>query len=450
MNEFYKPNVEPNQEPNQESNVEPNHELAVDTTPLSESDEIQETEPEYETYENAAQAEPVIQPVQESTKSNGKWRKAVALVLVGSLTGGFSIGAGSEFVKAQFGGTGIYGPAYVESNENSLSGGTGNAQLTGFNNSDKDIVKIAEVVGPSVVAITSKVAYQDYFNNVSYSEGAGSGVIFKIDGQFAYILTNNHVVDSAEALIVELKKDVFANATLVGKDKSTDIAVIKVALKDVSADVSKSLKPAIFGNSDNIKVGETAVAIGNPLGYNNSVTVGVISAVDRELKSQNSLKLIQTDAAINPGNSGGALVNGQGEVIGINSVKISSEQVEGIGFAIPINSVKPLIEEILSKGYISRPYLGIYGADISKEAADLYEIPVGVLVRNVVEGSGSAKAGLKAGDIIISINDTRINSMTDISSVLAKLKVGESVKVKIVRDQSKNVTLNVILQDSNK
>lgn len=397
------------------------------------------------------QSEPVLETVKEQPqKKQHKWQKAVALVLIGSTAGGFSIGAGSEFVKAQFGGTGIYGPAYIESNEAALENTSGNAELTGFNNTDKDIVKIAESVGPSVVAITSKVAYQDYFNNVSYSEGAGSGVIFKIDAQYAYILTNNHVIEDAEALIVEIKKDVFANATLVGKDKSTDIAVIKVPLKELSAEVSKSLKPAVFGNSDNIKVGETAIAIGNPLGYNNSVTVGVISALDRELKSQNSLKLIQTDAAINPGNSGGALVNGQGEVIGINSIKIATAEVEGIGFAIPINAAKPLIEEILSKGYISRPYLGIYGADISKEAADLYEIPVGVLVRNVVEGSGAAKAGMKAGDIIISINDTRINAMTDISSSLAKLKVGDTVKVKVVRDQSKNITLSVKLTDSNK
>lgn len=390
-------------------------------------------------------------PVPQVKKvEKGKWKKAVALVLVGSTVGGFSAGAGSEFVRSQLGGTGIYGAPYVESNENELLNTANDQKLTGYNSTDKDVVKIAETVGPSVVAITSKVAYQDYFNNVSYSDGAGSGVIFKIDSQYAYILTNNHVIDGAEALVVELKKDTFANATLVGKDKSTDIAVIRVALKDVATDVVKNIKPAVFGNSDSIKVGETAVAIGNPLGYNNSVTVGVISALDRELKAQNSLKLIQTDAAINPGNSGGALVNGQGEVIGINSVKIANEEVEGIGFAIPINAIKPLIEEILSKGFISRPYLGIYGADISSEAAELYEIPVGVLVRNVVEESGAAKAGIKAGDIIISISDTRINSMTDISTALAKQKVGDSVKVKLVRDQSKNMTVTVKLQDSNK
>ena len=434
MNESFENNQETNQESNPETN--PNY---VDSLGAGSDDEP------IAVNETSAEA-----PSEKSSKKQNKWQKAVALVLIGSTAGGFSIGAGSEFVKSQLGGTGIYGPAYVESNESALENTSGNVALTGFNSSDKDIVKIAETVGPSVVAITSKVAYQDYFNNVSYSEGAGSGVIFKIDAQYAYVLTNNHVIEDAEALIVEIKKDVFANATLVGKDKSTDIAVIKVPLKDLNAEVSKSLKPAVFGNSDNIKVGETAIAIGNPLGYNNSVTVGVISALDRELKSQNSLKLIQTDAAINPGNSGGALVNGQGEVIGINSIKIATEEVEGIGFAIPINAAKPLIEEILTKGYISRPYLGIYGADISKEAADLYEIPVGVLIRNVVEGSGAAKAGMKPGDIIISINDTRINAMTDISSSLSKLKVGDTVKVKVVRDQSKNMTLTVKLTDSNK
>lgn len=392
------------------------------------------------------EATPVTQS-QAQRKPRAPWQRTLALVLIGSMTGGLSVGVGSELVKNQFGSTGVTGPAYYEAvSKDSES----TAALTGYNAIDKDIVSIAQSVGPSVVAITSKVAYQDYFNNVSYSEGAGSGVIFKIDSQYAYILTNNHVIDGAESLLVEIQKNEFINASIVGKDKSTDVAVIKVALKDMKAETSKTIKPAVFGNSDALKVGQTAVAIGNPLGYNNTVTVGVISALDRELKGQNSLKLIQTDAAINPGNSGGALVNGSGEVIGINSIKIANEEVEGIGFAIPINAIKPLIEEILTKGYISRPYLGIYGQDISSETAKAYEIPVGVLVRNVVDGSGAQQGGMKSGDIIISINDTRINSMNDISTTLAKLKVGESVKVKVVRNQSQNLTLTIKLQDSNK
>lgn len=411
---------------------------------LEEAEALQEPEPEPQPEHQ------VLESIPQTAKKKSNWRQITALVLIGSTVGGFSVGAGTEFMKAQFGGMGIYGPAYVQSNESMNPSSTSDQQLTGYNNGDKDIVNIADAVGPSVIAITSKVAYQDYFNNVSYSEGAGSGVIFKKDAEFIYILTNNHVIDNAEELVVEVKKNTFANATVVGKDRSTDVAIIKIAIKDMAADVAKALKPAVFGNSDALRVGETAIAIGNPLGYNNSVTVGVISALDRELKAQNSLKLIQTDAAINPGNSGGALVNGQGEVIGINSIKISNEQVEGIGFSIPINAIKPLIEEILSKGYISRPYLGIMGADISKEASELYEIPIGVMVRSVVEGSGAAKGGVKEGDIIISVNNTRINAMTDLSSVLVKLKIGETVKVKVVRDQSKNITLNVILQDSNK
>lgn len=385
----------------------------------------------------------------EHKKTKNGFKQALALVLIGSVTGGLSIGAGSELVKSQFGGTGIYGPAYTEVSNLQTDSTSSNVIETGFNNSDKDIVTIAESVGPSVVAITSKVAYQDYFNNVSYSEGAGSGVIFKVDSQFAYILTNYHVIEGAEELVVEITKDEFVNAVVVGKDKSTDIAIIKVTKKDMKSTTVSNIKPAVFGNSDVIKVGQTAIAIGNPLGYNNSVTVGVVSALDRELKGQNSLKLIQTDAAINPGNSGGALLNGNGEVIGINSVKIANEEVEGIGFAIPINSIKPLIEEILTKGFISRPYLGIYGQDISKETSEVYEIPVGVMVRSVVEGSGAMKGGLKAGDIIISINDTRVNSMTDLGVIIAKFKVGDTVKVKVVRNQSQNVTLTIKLQDSN-
>lgn len=412
-------------------------------------EELQSVEENHELKHDAIAppGQPEQMPDLSKSSKQKPWKRTLAFVLIGSMTGGLSIGAGSELVRNQLGEAGITGPAYYEAALNTNS--DGNAQLTGYNASDKDIVSIAQSVGPSVVAITSKVAYQDYFNNVSYSEGAGSGVIFKIDADYAYILTNNHVIDGAESLVVEIQKDEFIKATVVGKDKTTDVAVIKVALKDMKAETVKTVKPAVFGNSDALKVGQTAVAIGNPLGYNNTVTVGVISALDRELKGQNSLKLIQTDAAINPGNSGGALVNGNGEVIGINSIKIANEEVEGIGFAIPINAVKPLIEEILTKGYISRPYLGIYGQDISNETAKAYEIPVGVLVRNVVDGSGAQLGGMKAGDIIISINDTRINGMSDISTTLAKLKVGENVKVKVVRNQSQNVTLTIKLQDSN-
>lgn len=380
----------------------------------------------------------------KKASDNSMYKKTLSLVVIGAMIGGMSVGVGSELVKHQMGDSEMGAPYVVASPVDNTG------KPVAFNGSDKDITAIAEAVGPSVVSITSKVAYADFYNTVNYSEGAGSGIVFKSDSNYIYILTNNHVIESAEELIVQLRKDEFHKAEIVGKDKSTDLAVIKVSKKGLSDDVIKYVKVAVLGDSDQIRVGETAVAIGNPLGYSDTVTVGVISAIDRELKEQNSLNLLQTDAAINPGNSGGALVNGRGEVIGVNSVKIASSDVENIGFAIPINSAKPIIESLLSKGYVSRPYLGIYGVDVSQEAASVYNLPVGVYIKNVIENSGAAKAGLKAGDIIISIDSVKVNGMSDLTSYLLKKKVGDVVKIKIVREDSTKAELSVKLQDANK
>lgn len=394
-------------------------------------------------------AEPeAITEMAQATKSSrsqpGKYKQMLSLVLIGAVVGGMSIGAGSELVRHQLGDPAMGAPYVVASPVSSSE------KQVAYNQSDKNITDIAEQVGPSVVSITSKVAYSDYFNNVGYSEGAGSGIIFKSDANYFYVLTNNHVIEGAEELVVQIKQGELQKAEVVGKDQSTDLAVIKIPKKGLSAEVLNYVKVAVLGDSDKIKVGETAVAIGNPLGYSDSVTVGVISAVGRELKDQNSLKLLQTDAAINPGNSGGALVNGRGEVVGINSVKIASSDVENIGFAIPINSAKPIIESLLTKGFVSRPYLGIYGVDVSQEASSVYNLPIGVYVKNVIENSGAAKAGMKNGDIIISIDSNKVNTMKDLTDYLSKKKVGDTVTVKIVRESGTKVELTVKLQDANK
>jgi serine protease Do len=303
-------------------------------------------------------------------------------------------------------------------------------------------------VGPSIVSITSTVVYRDFFNVERTGTGSGSGVIYGVSADAVDILTNEHVIADAREVIVQLKADMYYKAEIIGKDKSTDLAIIRVSAKDVPSEVLSQIKAARFGDSDQIRVGETAIAIGNPLGYNNTVTVGVISAVDREIKDKNSLKLIQTDAAINPGNSGGALVNTRGEVIGINTIKISDTQVEGIGFAIPSNSVVPVVNELASKGFVSRPYLGIYGAEISPEAAEAYDIPVGILVRGVIEGSGAEQAGLKAEDVIIEVDDKRIENMTQLSDILMAHEIGDVVRVRVVRSGS-TLELNVTLMDAN-
>ena len=212
-------------------------------------------------------------------------------------------------------------------------------------------VYAAKTVGPAVVGITNKAVARDWFDNPIETEGVGSGVIFKSDG---YIVTNNHVINGAKELIVSLSDGRSLKGKVVGADEVTDLAVVKIDAKD--------LPTATFADSDQIVVGEPAIAIGNPMGleFRGSVTSGVVSALNRTLDNSDSrVKLLQTDAAINPGNSGGALVNADGEVIGINSVKLAANGVEGMGFAIPSNTVQSVIKELMDKGYVARPYLGV-------------------------------------------------------------------------------------------
>jgi len=311
-----------------------------------------------------------------------------------------------------------------------------------------DIASIVESVGPSVISITSTVTYTDFFNTERTAQSSGSGVIYAVTAEAVDILTNEHVVADAKEVMVQLKPDQYFKAEIVGKDKSTDLAIIRIPAASIPPEVLSTVKAAKFGDSDDLRVGEVAIAIGNPLGYNSTVTVGVISAVDREIKDKNSLKLIQTDAAINPGNSGGALVNSRGEVIGINTIKIANTEVEGIGFAIPSNSAVPIVNELASKGFVSRPYLGIYGMEINAETAEAYDIPVGIYVRGVIEGSGAEAAGIAAEDVIISVDDTRIETMTQLSELLEKHEVGDQVTVRVVRGGS-TLELKVTLTDAN-
>ncbi|BEP29289.1 S1C family serine protease [Helicovermis profundi] len=371
------------------------------------------------------------------------FRQIMSLVLVAFLFGGIGTGVGIGSINHYY--RNDLMPAYYTSSSNSAE-----KVNTSYTDSKNEVTNVVDKVGSSVVAITNKVYYKDYFNNTRMSKDAGSGIIFRIDNDYVYILTNNHVVANSNQLIAEISKGEMVDAKIVGADESTDLAVIKVKKSDIKAETLSLIKPLILGDSDNIKVGETAIAMGNPLGYNNTVTVGVISALNRELKGSNSLSLIQTDAAINPGNSGGPLLNSKGEVIGINSVKIAETSVEGIGFAIPINSAKPIIKELLENGYISRPYIGIYGKDIDKNASETYEVPIGVFVYDVIEGSGAARAGLKKGDIIISLDDNRINTMDDLLNVMKNYKVGDEVNLKIVRDSKDKMVLKVKLGDKNK
>lgn len=309
------------------------------------------------------------------------------------------------------------------------------------------VVRAAKLVGPTVVGITNKAVAHDWFNNPVETEGVGSGVIFRKDG---YIVTNNHVISGAKELIVSLPDGRSLKGKLIGADEMTDLAVVKVDAKDLPA--------ASFGDSDKIVVGEPAIAIGNPMGleFKGSVTSGVISALNRTLDiSDKRVKLLQTDAAINPGNSGGALVNADGEVIGINSAKVAVNGVEGMGFAIPINTVQNIINEIMDKGYVARPYLGVSVFDPETAGRYGYQLNIdkGVYIFQLTLNGPCGKAGLQRGDIILKIDGDETNSVSDLRGKIAEKKVGDTVRVTFDRngkEQSADVVLEEMPQDDSK
>ena len=290
------------------------------------------------------------------------------------------------------------------------------------------VVQAAKKVGPAIVGITNKAVGRDWFNRqVEVDKGTGSGVIFKSDG---YIVTNNHVVDGAKELTVALADGRTLKAELVGADPYTDLAVIKVDATD--------LPTAEFGDSDDIMVGEPAIAIGNPMGleFQGSVTAGVISALNRTLNvGENRVKLLQTDAAINPGNSGGALVTADGKVIGINSAKLAATGVEGMGFAIPVNTVKPIIDQLINKGHVTYPYLGLGVLDKQTAAQAGYQLNLdaGVIVMQVESGGPADNAGIRPRDVILKIDGKETNTVADLRAAISEHSVGDTVTITVQR-----------------
>ena len=312
---------------------------------------------------------------------------------------------------------------------------------------DNDVTEIYKNVANSIVGITSKTYVYDWFNTQQESQVTGSGVIIDETAELFYVVTNYHVVSDSTDVVVEIAKDQIVNSKLVGFDETTDLAVLSILKSDIDSALLKEIKPIAIGDSESLEIGEIAIAIGNPLGYNNTLTQGIISAVDRQVDDDTAVMYIQTDAAINPGNSGGALVNSKGELIGINTAKIAETDVEGMGFAIPTDKMTAIVEQLLEKGFVSRPYIGIGGVDIDENTADLYDIPMGVLVRYVYDGSPAQKAGIEVADVIIGINDENIYSMNDLTTILGTYKPGDKVDVKIVRDKKTEVIITVELGD---
>ena len=327
------------------------------------------------------------------------------------------------------------------SDENVSKTATGNAaELT-------DISQIVDEVMPSIVSITNtaNISYEDFWgrNENRQSQSCGSGFIISKDDKYLYIASNNHVVAQADSLKVQFSDGESVEGKVRGTDPSDDLAVVMVALDDMPEATLNTIKIATIGDSNAIKVGNASIAIGNALGYGQSVTTGVISALNRSVSTQDETtgeiitnsNLIQTDAAINPGNSGGALLNANGEVIGINSVKYASTEVEGIGYAIPMAYAKPILESLIENGeYVDTQtaYLGIRGGDVPEDMV-AYGYPEGVLVSEVLAGAGAGKAGIQERDIITEIEGKKISSMAEFQAELKNYSAGDTVEIKIAR-----------------
>lgn len=304
-----------------------------------------------------------------------------------------------------------------------------------------DVSDIVEEVKPAIVAVTTVVqqTVTDYFGR-SYSQegsGAGSGIIFSENDGLMYIVTNNHVIEGASTVSVTFNDGSSAEAIVKGYDATADIAVLTVEMSTLSEETKAAIKIAVLGDSDTIKEGNTAIAIGNALGYGQSTTIGCISSTAREVQlTDETMTLIQTDAAINPGNSGGALLNARGEVIGINTVKYSDTSVEGMGFAIPINSVIETVNDIISGKIVNKTdsdtaYLGIVGGTIDEATAQNYGCSVGVYVSNVMQNSAAARAGISSGYIITEFNGVTITTMEELQDLLSSCSPGDTVAITV-------------------
>lgn len=387
---------------------------------------------------NYSQGEPNHQ------KNSKKITKVIAVIGLAII---FGIVSSGVFLSTSYIGTNILG---LNKNSNSDVKATTTSVTKSSSVVTSDVSSIVNDVMPSVVAITnmSVQEVQNFWGQTSQyqSESCGTGIIIAKTDNELLMVTNNHVIANNESLTVTFDDDTSVDADVKGTDSEHDLAVIAVPLDQISSKTMEKIAVATLGDSTALQVGEPAIAIGNAMGYGQSVTTGVISAVNRESTTtdeqtgeteETGVKLIQTDAAINPGNSGGPLVNANGEVIGINSSKLASTTVEGMGYAIPISDVSDIIDNLMNqetKHKVSeekKGYLGVKGYDVTEESAEKYNMPTGVYVAEIVKGGGTEEAGITKGNVITALNGTTVNSMEELQKELGYYESGKTVSVTI-------------------
>lgn len=392
-------------------------------------------------YQNVSQQQSAPQKVKKEKKGLTIPRVLISAVI-------FGVVAAVCFVGVQQLSNLLFGEGKISFVQPANTGKDNQIAVTNVSGSAvavNDVSGIVERVMPSIVSITEKSTQTSYFGQTYSSQGAGSGFIVKQDNDQLLIVTNNHVVDGADKITVTFNDNEMADATVKGTSQSNDLAVLSVDLKKLKESTKKSIRVASLGSSDNAKVGEMVIAIGNALGYGQSVTVGYLSAKDREVTASDgngkttTQMLLQTDAAINPGNSGGALIDKNGNVIGINSSKrfaYNSETVEGMGYAIPMSRAVSIINDLMEREVLKdeeKGYLGITGSNITESVSKSYGIPVGVYVRAVSETGAASKAGIKQGDVITKIDDTEVKTIDEVKEKVNSTKMGTKVKVTLMR-----------------
>ena len=373
-------------------------------------------------------------------KKNRKVPKPVKLVCAGVA---FGLVASVTFQTGNYVGTKVFGTTTTNGKTAKTAQTVDGAKLTTSSSSTgtSDIATIAKNAMPSIVSITnmSVQEVQSFFGGTQQQESTsvGSGIIIGQTDSELLILTNNHVVEGNEKLTVSFVDNESVEANVKGTDSTKDLAVVAVKISDVKDSTMDEIAVATMGDSSKLEVGEQVVAIGNALGYGQSVTSGIVSATERTLDGYEGGTLIQTDAAINPGNSGGALLNSNGEVIGINTAKVATDSVEGMGYAIPISDASDTIQNLMNQetktkvSEAEQGYLGTQGVDVSDESAKMYNMPTGVYISDVVKNGGAQQAGLTKGSVITGLEGTTISDMNSLKEQLQYYRVGDKVKVTV-------------------